>query len=257
MDAKILQTNRKLQITAGVLEIISGASWLLNVLLVNAIANLFGSAVNLLELLLPISIILCGTGLCAGHYIFSNRKIEKSVLVVDGLLDLGLIGAQFWIQYNSKSQETFVIGLGVFPIILLLIAAFFIFFSIGGFKNTVASLSEIKEQNNDTNNPVATNQQLKSSVIVNPKLNKPDWHEELNRKVQAYQNTRNDVFIKADEINQPILQNQTVNSKVKQSDNKKIILARLAALETLRKTNVLSEQEYNFKKTQLINNLSE
>ena len=103
--------NKKvLKIVGGILQILAGALWLIVVLVYNRV---FG--IGYLEIIGAIALILIGIIVC------SNKLKKDNDVIVFGILDIALIVVQF--VFGSY------VGMGVIPIVLLLISAIMFFIS--------------------------------------------------------------------------------------------------------------------------------
>lgn len=144
-----MERNR-LQTVGGTLEIIAGALWLVNVLFINQIALIFELSLEMVQLIVPAAMIIGGVQAC-------TKKFKKSETITWGIIDLGLIGVQFyWGEYA---------GLGSVPMVLLLIASVLFFCSL---RTQPINHQEVKENVSETiiNDPKKNQKTLEGTLIL-------------------------------------------------------------------------------------------
>lgn len=108
-----------LVICGGILEIIAGGLWLIVTLTVNNLANTIGGSLKIEQFIIPLCLISLGI-------VVLTPKGKISTRITIGVLNFFIIGLQFYLGNY--------VGLGMFQIVLLLIASL-LFFLAGNEKN--------------------------------------------------------------------------------------------------------------------------
>ena len=128
--------HKKMIFTAAILEIIAGAIWLMSVLTLLPTVRALNSGVILVfvQLFLSVFVIYAGVLYCSGRVLFAKCSNSMNIFICV-IMDWVCVFFHFFIFCFgdiSSVDGLIAMGVGVLPMVLLVIASFFFYFCVIG-----------------------------------------------------------------------------------------------------------------------------